>query len=111
MIGQARSSGGIQYQIGDIEVRLGVVEDKLHPAALITEAQANEVSQNVKALAEFLTTKESGKNHYQGIFGELYRRFGISSYKIIRREQFESVMQFLNDWRTSAAAGRALTEG
>jgi hypothetical protein len=101
---------GIQRHIGDIEVRLGVVEEKLHPGAFITEEQANEVSLKVKALAEFLTTKDGTKNHYQGIFQELYRRFGVASYKIIRQGQFEAVMRFLDDWRAAAAAGRALPE-
>jgi hypothetical protein len=101
---------GIQQRVGSIEVRLGEVEEKLHPGAFVTEEQANEVSLKVKALAEFLTTKDGTKNHYQGIFQELYRRFGVASYKIIRQGQFEAVMRFLDDWRTAAAAGRALPE-
>jgi hypothetical protein len=28
-----------------------------------------------------LTRQEKGKNHYQGIFAELHRRFGVPSYK------------------------------
>lgn len=85
--------------VRDVQVRLGVLEEKLHPGAFITEEQAAEVSNVVKALAEFLTGKERAKNHYQGIFGELYRRYGVSSYKIIRVEQYESVLAFLEDWR------------
>lgn len=96
---------GIQHHVGEIEVRLGVIEEKLHPGAFISEAQANEISLKVKALAEFLTTKEQGKVHYQTIFAELYRRFGASSYKIIRQGQYDAVMQLLDDWRTAANAG------
>ncbi|HEX6121789.1 MAG TPA: hypothetical protein VFY89_01450, partial [Ktedonobacterales bacterium] len=42
----------------------------------------------VKALAELLTTRDASKNHYQGIFSELYRRFGVSSYKTIHRSDY-----------------------
>jgi hypothetical protein len=53
----------------------------------------------VKALAQALTAKDSSKNHYQGIFAELYRRFGVSSYKLIRQDQYAGVLAFLEEWR------------
>jgi methionine synthase I (cobalamin-dependent) len=40
---------GIQVDITDIQVRLGTVEDKLHPHAYITEEQAAHISTVVKA--------------------------------------------------------------
>src|SRR5882762_722389 len=82
--------------------RLGTLEKKLSPAALITDDQAEEISSTVKALAELITEKAPGKNHYQGIFSELYRRFGVSSYKNIRIEHYEKVLQFLEVWRKAA---------
>src|SRR5882762_1741505 len=85
--------------------RLTTVEKKLSPAALVTEDQAEEISSTVKALAELMTEKQPGKNHYQGIFSELYRRFGVSSYKNIRIEHYEKVLQFLEDWRKKVTQG------
>src|SRR5215213_5686161 len=73
--------------------------------AYLIDAQAAEVSHQVKALAELLTSQEAGKNHYQGIFAELYRRFGVGSYKIIRQEQYAAVLAFLSDWRRAVQAG------
>lgn len=97
----ARAFKAMRGDIADVQVRLGVLEDKLHPAAYISDAQAAEVSNRVKALAELLTGKDATKNHYQGIFSELYRRYGVSSYKTIRLEQYEAVLAFLEDWRKS----------
>ncbi len=88
--------------IKDVQVRLVVLEDKLHPAAYITDAQATEVSNQVKALAELLAGTDKAKNHYQGIFAELYRRFGVSSYKLIHQEQYAAVLQFLEEWRVAS---------
>jgi hypothetical protein len=100
----AHAFKGMRHDIADVQVRLGVLEDKLHPSAYITDTQAAEVSNRVKALAELLTGKDASKNHYQGIFGELYRRFGVTSYKTIRIEQYEAVLEFLEEWRTSTGS-------
>lgn len=83
------------------ERRLGTLEKKLGPVTLITEDQAETISSSVKALAELMTTRDSCRNHYQGIFSELYRRFGVSSYKNIRLDRYEQVLSFLEDWHQS----------
>jgi hypothetical protein len=96
--------GTLQGDVGNIQVRLDVLEDRLHPATYITDAQATEVSNLIKALAELLSETDKAKNHYQGIFGEIYRRFGVASYKIIRQEQYAAVLAFLADWRAARLA-------
>ncbi len=100
----ARVIRDVQGQIAGVEIRLDLLEEQLQPSASITDTQATEVSNRVKALAELLTSTQAGKNHYQGIFAELYRRFGVSSYKLIRQEQYSEVLAFLEDWRVAAAA-------
>lgn len=100
---------GMQIDIADIQVRLGTVEDKLHPHAYITDQQAANVANAVKALAEMLT-RQKGKNQYQGVYGELHRRFGVSSYTMIRQEQYDSVLAFLEDWYDAAKEGRERQE-
>lgn len=78
--------------------RLGSLEERLQPAAYLTDAQAADVAAAVKALAELLTTRNAGKNQYQGVFAELYRRFRVSSYKQLRQDQYDDVLAFLADW-------------
>jgi hypothetical protein len=87
------------------ERRLGTLEKKLSPAAFITEEQAETISSTVKALAELIASKDPSKNHYQSIFSELYRRFGVSSYKNIRLDRYEKVLSFLEDWYQSVMQG------
>ena len=98
----ARVIKDMQGHLVSVDVRLGVLEDRLQPAAYITDAQATEISNKVKGLGELLSRKQAGKNHYQGIFAELYRRFGVSSYKLIRQEQYAAVLAFLEEWRQSS---------
>ncbi len=92
--------------VSDLQRRLSNVERKIEPQATIREEQAAEISNQVKALAELLTSKHPGKNHYQSIFGEIYRRFGVSSYKRIRQGQYEAVLAFLDDWHKAVQQGQ-----
>ncbi|MDQ3905284.1 MAG: ORF6C domain-containing protein [Actinomycetota bacterium] len=92
----------VDSQLLTVDVRLGVLEDRLKPGATIMEEQATEISNRVKALAELMTAIDASKNHYQGIFAELYRRFGVSSYKLIPQTKYPAVLAFLDDWREAS---------
>lgn len=87
--------------VNNLQRRLTTVENRLSPAAAITDEQAAEVASRVKALATELTQRQPGKNHYQGVFAEMYRRFGVSSYKLIRQDDYPVVLNFLEEWRLS----------
>ena len=87
--------------IREMQRRLMAVEDQVAPATYITDAQAAEIASLVKAIARQLAEHDKSKNHYQGVFGELYRRFGVSTYKHIAREQYAEVLAFLDEWRSS----------
>lgn len=92
--------------IGNMMRRQDMLEARIAPGKPITEEQAAEISAEVKALAQLLTEQDPSKNHYQGIFAELYRRFGVSSYKQIPATKYGEVIDFLEEWRQAAAAGR-----
>lgn len=79
--------------------RLTDLEEHLQPTAYISETQAAEIASQVKALATRMTECDRSKNHYQGVFAELYRRFGVSTYKHIHQEQYGAVLNFLDEWR------------
>lgn len=85
--------------------RMGDIESRLAPAEPVAPGQAAELAQRVRALGELLSSREPGANHYQAIFAELYRRFGVSSYKSIALRDFDEVMRFLEDWRRAATSG------
>jgi len=83
--------------VGDMQKRLTAVEQKLTPGTAVTDEQAMQISQAVKAIAMEME-KRSGRNEFQGVYGELYRRFGITSYKLLPAEKFADAMQFLTEW-------------
>lgn len=85
------------------ERRLETIESQLgDPKRHVTPAQAMQISQAVKAVALALS-KRSGKNEYGGVYGEFYRRFEITSYKLLPVQKFEGAMDFLNDWYQTLA--------
>lgn len=85
-------------RIDNHEQRLEQIETTLgDPGRHITPAQASQISQAVKAVAHELG-KRSGRNEYGGVYGELYRRYGINSYKELPEEKYDDAMTWLNDW-------------
>ena len=58
------------------------------------------MSQAVKAVALELGRK-SGRNEFGAIYGELYRKFGITGYKMLPARRFEEAMRFLTEWHES----------
>lgn len=84
--------------VGKHGKRIAALERRLAPPQAIADEQATEIAQKVKALAVQLSEQEPGKNHFQGIFSELHRRFGVSSYKNIRQGQYHDVLAFLQEW-------------
>lgn len=97
--------------VNDLQRRVSVVESRVTPVEAISNEQATEIATQVKALAELLTARDASKSHYQSIFAELYRRFGASSYKLLRVSQYRAVLAFLEDWRQAALQGKGPEQG
>jgi hypothetical protein len=98
--------------VGSFQRRLTTVERRVLPAECISDEQAAEIALSVKALAELLTGQTAqrsggGKipNYYQGVFTELYRRFGVTKYTLVRQVDYQAVLTFLDDWRKAAQKG------
>ncbi len=85
-------------QLSEHENRLEMLEGQLGtPESLVTPEQAMQLSQGVKSVAYELG-KKSKRNEFGGVYGEMYRRYGINSYKALPKDKFESALGWLNDW-------------
>jgi hypothetical protein len=83
------------------ENRLEQIEELLGDAGRhISSEQASRISQAVKLIALKLG-KRSGRNEYGGVYGELYRKFGITGYKELPAEKYEEAAAFLKEWHQS----------
>jgi hypothetical protein len=78
--------------VGRIDKRLRSVEKRVSPGNPISDEQAAEIKELVKAVA-----MAHGGN-FQAIWGEMHRRFEVSSYKLIPQEKFADVLRFLKEW-------------
>ena len=87
----------VNARLGNVEQRLENVEERLGSSDTISEEQASQISQAVKAIAMALS-KRTNRNEFGGVYGELYRRFNITSYKLLPASRFHEAMAFLNEW-------------
>lgn len=88
-------------QITDISQRLEDVEAALsRPDAVVTEEQASQISQAVKTVAIALG-KQTKKNEFGAVYGEMYRKFGVTSYKLVPASRFDECMRWLTEWHQS----------
>jgi len=76
-----------------------------------SDTQAAEISTLVKAIATEMAAREGrtvgtgkGRNPYQAVFGELYRRFRVSSYHNIPLRRFGEVMTWLREYQDTLDA-------
>lgn len=67
--------------VGQYGMRITALEAQLSPRDAITDEQAADVSAKVMTIATEMTELDPSKNHYQGIFRELHRRFRVTGLR------------------------------
>jgi hypothetical protein len=80
-----------EQRLEEIEAALGNAERS------VTPDQAMQISQAVKAVA-IAYGKQTKKNEFGSVYGELYRREGITSYKQLPAHRFQPVMRWMTEW-------------
>lgn len=105
MVKLARNQIMLEAKLEDHTARLSNHDERLEEieSALwdtkhnVTPEQASQISQGVKLVATTLG-KKTGKNEFGAVYGEFYRKFGITSYKLLPMRKFDQAMRFLTDW-------------
>jgi hypothetical protein len=99
----ARNQVLMESRINQHEERIELLESQLgDPGRYVTPDQASQISQAVKTVALALG-KKSGRNEFGAVYGELYRKFGITGYKMLPARRFDEAMKFLTDWHEDLA--------
>ena len=97
----ARNQILIESRLDEHEGRLEQIEATLgDPGSHVTPDQASQISQAVKAVAITLG-KQTKKNEFGAVYGEMYRKFGITSYKLLPARRFQECMDWLTEWHAS----------
>ncbi len=87
--------------------RLESLEITRAPRHAVSESQAAELAQAIKVVARELALV-TRHNEYGAVYGQLYREFGITSYKSLPLDQFERAMEWLRDWFRTIQRGETL---
>ncbi|HID52544.1 MAG TPA: hypothetical protein EYP41_10970 [Anaerolineae bacterium] len=94
--------GDTELRLDNVEDRLATVEEQLSGSQTVTEDQASQLSQAVKTVAIALG-KQTKKNEFGAVYGEMYRKFGITSYKLLPANRFTETMAWLTEWHQQIA--------
>ncbi|MEM7118987.1 MAG: phage antirepressor N-terminal domain-containing protein, partial [Chloroflexota bacterium] len=90
-----------ETRLDEHEKRLDSLEEwRGDNARHITPAQASRVSEAVKSIA-FELGQSTGRNEYQGVYMQLYRRYGIPAYRELPASKFDDCMSWLRQWYES----------
>ena len=81
--------------------RLETIEADMHQEdRYISESQATQISQAVKAIATTMG-KQTGRNEFGATWGEFYRKFGVAKYRYLPASRFDEAMAWLNEFYQS----------
>jgi hypothetical protein len=109
---EARLTDAARY-VGGIERRLQVVEGRAAPRGIVSEDEADEIRAKIVALANLIVeqqakdekSKKQQRAPYQTVYHTVYTHFSVSSYKRIRQEDYEKVLDFLDGWKNRILTG------
>ena len=91
-----RWAKGIDGRVEGVEGRVAALELSVGPRSPIDDEQAAALAAAVRAVGRAL--EQRGIGDYRGVYGQLYARFGITSYKNLRREKYEQALAWLQEW-------------
>ena len=98
IVEMARQQVLMASRLNNHEERLELIEATLgDPTRHITEEQATQVSQAIRAIA-LTMSKRSGRNEYGATWGEFYRQFGVAKYRHLPAVKFDEAIKWLRDW-------------
>lgn len=91
-----RWAKGIEGRVDGVEGRVDFLELSIGPRSPIDDEQASALAAAVRAVGYGL--EKRGTGDYRGVYTQLYARFGITSYKNLRREKYELALAWLQEW-------------
>ncbi len=77
------------------DARITSLEARLLPHATLSEEQAEYIGDLVKQAAIALAKKLGGGNFFGTVYGQLYRTFHITSYKLLTQAQYPKAIAWL----------------
>jgi P22_AR N-terminal domain len=89
----------VEHQFAEMQERLNVIEAKLLPRGQISEEQSSHIADLVKQAAIAISQRSGGGNFFGTVYGLLYRRFGVNSYKHLSQAQYPQAVSWLEKMR------------
>jgi P22_AR N-terminal domain len=91
----AETGEEVQALKAGYEVRIAALEARLMPRGVLSEEQAEHISDLVKQAGIALSKKIGGGNQIGAMYGQLYRTFHVTSYKNLTQAQYPKAVAWL----------------
>jgi len=97
--------------IRDVIREVRTVQARLSAGVTITDEQAATIQTLVRDIATAIARRDAEAgvggtrtNAYQALFGAMYRQYGVTSYKLIRADQYADVIAWLREYQRAHLA-------
>jgi hypothetical protein len=94
----------IDQRLAHQDTHILALELQIGPQATLSEQQAAELALAVKNVGHALSG-QGIRAGYGQVYSDMYRRYGISSYKNLPQSKFDEVLQWLHTWHASLTSG------
>ena len=95
----------IDQRLQSLDERFTALELQVSPQESISEQQAAEIALAVKNVG-YALAKGGARSGYGQVYSEMYRRYGISSYKNLPQHAFADVLTWLHTWHADITAAQ-----
>ncbi|GAC1387268.1 MAG: hypothetical protein NVSMB42_08290 [Herpetosiphon sp.] len=89
----------VDQQFNLLDERFTTLELQVNPQTTISDQQAAEIALAVRNVG-YALAGQGTKSGYGQVYGEMYRRYGVSSYKNLPQQHFTAVLHWLQAWHT-----------
>jgi|SRR5690625_721452 len=96
---QAQNLHNIEQRVDSHERKLTVIEQKVDNQITLSYAEQRALQRAVgRRVYELFDNPEERPKAFSGIYREIKDRFGVASYKDVRRKDLQSAINYVNHW-------------
>lgn len=96
---QAKNMHAIEQRVDEHEEKLTVIEHKVDDQITLSYGEQRRLQRAVgKRVYELFDNKDDRPQAFSDIYREIKDRFGVASYKDVRRKDLQSAINYVNNW-------------
>lgn len=96
---QAQNLHNIEHRVDNHEIKLKTIEKKVDNQITLSYAEQRALQRAVgRRVYELFDNPDERPKAFSGIYREIKDRFGVASYKDVRRKDLQAAINYVNNW-------------